>query len=317
TLSLISLWGAGSIQLYYYYTKFVNDQLWLKIHVFLVWAIDTAHQALAIQSVYEYLITEYGNEAYTGYLDKTLLDTTIFTAFVCVMVQAIFLIRIWRLSKKSIIVTATVGVLVVGQFTITIVYYGTAYPFTELAQLTTILPIVHGINSLTAASDVSIAGVLVFLLQRSRTGFRRSDSMISRLVAFSINTGLITAICAIASLVTSLVLPNTFIYILFFFCLPRLYVNSLLASLNYRNRLNTHVYDDSTGGSNSIPLAHLNSSSSPSAVRHKDITPRVVNISVNTETVHDQYDPKRTSSGSGAPSEIDVEALTTKNEHAI
>ncbi|KAH8116166.1 hypothetical protein DFH11DRAFT_1584649 [Phellopilus nigrolimitatus] len=309
------LWGVGSIQLYYYFNKYFNDQLWLKIHVFLVWGLDTAHQALVLHSVYVYLITEYGNVAYTGHLEKTLLDSTLLNAFICAQVQAIFLIRIWLLSKKSIIVTATVATFVIGQFTITVAYYGRAYRFTQLEELTAILPLTHAIDSLTALADVSIAGVLVVLLQRSRTGFRRSETMISRLTVFTINTGLITAVCAILSLVTSLVLPNTLIYILFYLCIPRLYVNSLLASLNYRKSMNTGVYDDSSNGVNSIPLAHLNTNSGN--VQHMSLNPRVVNISVNTETMTDGYDPKRKTQSEGGASELDLEALTTKNEHTV
>ena len=38
------------------------------------------------------------------------------------------------------------------------------------------------VNALTAATDVVIAAILCFLLQKSRTGFRRSDTMITKLV---------------------------------------------------------------------------------------------------------------------------------------
>ena len=60
----------------------------------------------------------------------------------------------------------------------------------------------RAINALAAVSDVAIAVILIFLLQRSRTGFRRSDSVINRLILFSLNTGLLTSIDALLSLIT-------------------------------------------------------------------------------------------------------------------
>ncbi|KAF5340111.1 hypothetical protein D9758_013159 [Tetrapyrgos nigripes] len=91
------------------------------------------------------------------------------------------------------------------------------------------------VNSLTAAGDILIAGSLSFLLWVQKTGFKGSNAMINTLITFSINTGLFTTMFAVASLISILVAPNTFIYILFFFNMGRLYVNSLLATLNGRN----------------------------------------------------------------------------------
>lgn len=98
----------------------------------------------------------------------------------------------------------------------------------------------RAINALAAVSDVAIAVILIFLLQRSRTGFRRSDSVINRLILFSLNTGLLTSIDALLSLITVrlkkssvqnylahywltqiTVLPNTFVYITFFVTISR------------------------------------------------------------------------------------------------
>lgn len=90
------------------------------------------------------------------------------------------------------------------------------------------------VNALGAVVDVLIAASLCTLLQRSRTGFKKSDSMISKLMLFTVNTGLLTSIFAVLSLATFLAYPNTLIYVTFFFCLGRLYSNSLLASLNCR-----------------------------------------------------------------------------------
>ncbi|KAE9394600.1 hypothetical protein BT96DRAFT_185050 [Gymnopus androsaceus JB14] len=59
----------------------------------------------------------------------------------------------------------------------------------------------------------------------------------NRLMYFCLATGLLTTVCAICSLVSISVWPNTFVYIGFYVVLARLYVNSFLATLNAREKL--------------------------------------------------------------------------------
>lgn len=69
------------------------------------------------------------------------------------------------------------------------------------ARLTEIFDLSRAINVTNAVTDVAIAFALIFLLQRSRTGFKRSDNIINRLILFSLNTGLLTGLDAIGSLI--------------------------------------------------------------------------------------------------------------------
>lgn len=65
-------------------------------------------------------------------------------------------------------------------------------------------------------SDLFIAVSLIFLLQTSRTGFSQSENVINRLIMFSLNTGLLTSLDAIASFITFSALPNSLVYIMFY-----------------------------------------------------------------------------------------------------
>jgi len=93
------------------------------------------------------------------------------------------------------------------------------------------------VNLIGVVADVLIAAALFYFLRRSRTGFKKSDTMISRLIMFTVSTGFLTSICAIASLVSILVWGQTLIYVAFYFSLGRLYSNSLLATLNARQSI--------------------------------------------------------------------------------
>lgn len=74
--------------------------------------------------------------------------------------------------------------------------------FKTFVDISTIVNESRSINILGVASDVGIAATLIFLLQRSRTGFRRSETIINRLILFTINTGLLTSMAAAMSLIS-------------------------------------------------------------------------------------------------------------------
>ncbi|KAJ7623593.1 hypothetical protein FB45DRAFT_926163 [Roridomyces roridus] len=202
------------VQAWYYFTH-QSDTWPLKLFVACVVAFDTIHQALIVHAVWSMVVE------------------VLFNGLTALFVQAFLILRIWRLSKGNILLTGSAGALCVGNFA----YVAKALPMTTFAELTTIKGLSLAINITGAATDVLIAAILCFLLLGSRTGFSRSDSMINKLVLFFVNTGLITSVFAIASLISITTAPDAFIYILFFFCMGRLYSNSLLAVLNARKSI--------------------------------------------------------------------------------
>ncbi|KAH8105629.1 hypothetical protein DFH11DRAFT_1643011 [Phellopilus nigrolimitatus] len=241
----MGLWGAGTVQMYYYYDTYGKDELWIKMVVFSVWIFDTVHQGLITHSCYIYLITEYGNPLFLATLEKTLMIMVFFTACICFIVQTFFTMRIWRLSHKSVYLTGAVYIFVLTQLVSTLVYFGTAIHFKLFAELLAIKNLTRSINVVNAIADAAIAASLVFLLHKSRTGFRQSETILNRLILFTVNTGLITGLTAIVCLVMNLVFPTTFLYILFYLMTSRLYMNSLLATLNTRKSIRRGGLGDS------------------------------------------------------------------------
>ena len=79
----------------------------------------------------------------------------------------------------------------------------------------------HGINAVSAATDAIIAVALCLLLHSSRSGFRKSERIINRLIIFTVNTGLLTGICAILTLICNIAFPGTFIYMIFYIMVAR------------------------------------------------------------------------------------------------
>ncbi|TFK37407.1 hypothetical protein BDQ12DRAFT_736268 [Crucibulum laeve] len=231
-----SLHGVSCVQAWYYYTH-QNDTWPIKSLVGAVMAFDTIHQALITHTMYTYLVSNWGDLESLRRLVWSMLVEVLFNGFTALLVQSFLTMRVWRLSNKAIWLTSIVLILVIGEFGCVVAF--TAFSlhlktFEELAHLKTLSILV---NALAAAGDVLIAAALCTLLHRSRTGFQRSDTMINKLILFAVNTGFLTSLCAVASLISITVAGQTFLYIGFFFCIGRLYTNSLLATLNARKMI--------------------------------------------------------------------------------
>ncbi|KAG6819430.1 hypothetical protein H0H93_011957 [Arthromyces matolae] len=144
-------------------------------------------------------------------------------------------------------------------------------------------PITISINALSTAADILIAGSLCYMLHRARTGFKKSDSMINKLMLFVVNTGVLTSMCAVASLVCLIASPLTLAYATFYFCIGRLYTNSFLATLNARKAI-TGKTDDVSHMLVSMPPTLL------SSYQTAKVTQQSMSIKVETTQEHHRYD---------------------------
>ncbi|KIK62648.1 hypothetical protein GYMLUDRAFT_42096 [Collybiopsis luxurians FD-317 M1] len=232
------LLGVSLLQALFYYSQ-QSDTPVVRTLVGAVIVFDMVHQALISHTVYYYLVSNYGDPSTLSKVVWSLLAEVLFNGFGAFCVQSFLTWRIWKLSGTKIWITVLVILLVLAEFGCVVAFGIIALlrvkTFAELAAELKGLSIT--VNALAAASDVLIAGTLTLLLQGSKTGFARSDTMLNKLTLFAVNTGALTSLCAVASLISILAAPDTFIYISFFFCMGRLYTNSLLATLNARKMI--------------------------------------------------------------------------------
>ncbi|KAJ6617576.1 hypothetical protein B0H10DRAFT_2033041 [Mycena sp. CBHHK59/15] len=236
----------------YYYTH-QQDGWPLKLLVAAMMCLETTHQAMITHSIYTYLVTDFNN-----LLPSTTSSEVVVNGLVTLLAQSlIFHIntiinhQIFTVSMGNRWITAAALLFVLSEF----VYVSNPIPWTSFAQTFTSGPhvenLVIAVETLAASGDLFIAGTLSFILLRSRTGFSRSDTMINKLVCFFLGSQ--TNLFAIGSLLALTVVPKTFIYIVLFFCMGRLYSNSMLAILNARSS----IRGDSDGilTSNDMPLS--------------------------------------------------------------
>ncbi|KAH8806861.1 hypothetical protein DL96DRAFT_1717543 [Flagelloscypha sp. PMI_526] len=204
--------------------------------VFMVVFMDTMHMA-SISLVYHYLITHYYDKTALTRLVWSIVVEAIFNGITAGLVQAFYAHRVWLLTagnKWMVFLILLLIVATAGSGTAWAVLGLQMDTYHDLLKLT---PLTITINVLSATTDVLIAGSLIYNLLSSRTGFKQTNTVITKLIVFFINTGLATSVFALGSTIALAIRPDTLVYALFYFCIGRLYVNSLLASLNARKSL--------------------------------------------------------------------------------
>ncbi|KAJ3998939.1 hypothetical protein F5050DRAFT_1104613 [Lentinula boryana] len=237
------LLGISVIQGFYYFTHH-EDRWVLRVLVVAVLLFDLIHQILITHTGWVYLVSFSQQPAKLETVIWSLLAEVLFNGLTAFCVQCFLTYRIWKLSGAKMWLTTIVISFVLSEFGANISSHREAFAIIAFLRVKTFEQLsaeLKGlsvtVNAVAVAGDLFIAGILTLLLQRSKTGFRKSDTMINKLIIFAVNTGGLTSVCAVASLISILAAPTTFIYISFFFSMGRLYTNSLLANLNARSMI--------------------------------------------------------------------------------
>lgn len=98
-------------------------------------------------------------------------------------------------------------------------------PLFRMSELPKLNGLVTAWLALQSAVDIYITLVLSIVLWRSKTGFRRTDSVLNSLIRGSIQTGLFATIFSLGDLITFLKAPLTNFYGMFAFPIGRIYTN--------------------------------------------------------------------------------------------
>ncbi|KAJ3893515.1 hypothetical protein GG344DRAFT_63742 [Lentinula edodes] len=158
-----------------------------------------------------FYFNRYRNDACdNGQLDFmiwSVLAEAIPTGFTGALVQTFYTVRVWRLSKKNHVLAVVIMLIVLAQ---------TAWVIISL-QLSTFQQLL-GISDLT----ISINALSTAAVPNGVQALRYHDQQ-----AHSIRGEYWILIAS----------PNTLLYAPFYFCIGRLYSNSLLATLNARNQI--------------------------------------------------------------------------------
>ncbi|KAI9634760.1 uncharacterized protein MKK02DRAFT_37637 [Dioszegia hungarica] len=178
--------------------------------------------------------------------------------------------------------------------------YGDPHPGGNKAKIFNAFNYVFICGQMT--SDVIVSGLIVYKLLKLRTGWKETDSLLSRLAVLAVETQLPSTIFAIAFLVgfTQVISAE---YLSLFMCFPLVYTCCFIASLNARNTLSASL-------SNELSAVSSQKDRSWSTGRSIQVT---TETSTDADTIITQKKPLR---GHGRLSSVDsnpMEMTAVKN----
>ncbi|KAI1789960.1 hypothetical protein LXA43DRAFT_1018703 [Ganoderma leucocontextum] len=206
----------------------------MKSFVALLFILDTISLILAVHACYEYVVTDFGEPLLLLNIPRSFALENAITAVVRVLTQCFLAHRVWALSNGNMALVSSIVILAFGSFAPGIVMsvrlYTDRYIFSLGSTETRILAGV--VDGLSVICDVAIVAALCYYLHSKRTGFKRTNSMIDRLIIYAVNRGVLTTICQIGHMIAFLAFPGHFVFLVFALLGGKLYSNTFLATLN-------------------------------------------------------------------------------------
>ncbi|TFK80432.1 hypothetical protein K466DRAFT_503906 [Polyporus arcularius HHB13444] len=229
-----SLQGVLTIQVYFYYLWFARDSLWLKLLVFGLFSYEWVQTGLVTDFAFDNFVYGYGDRGALTAFHNTWFSVTIMSSIASAVVQCYFAWRICVIGRSKLL-TAVVVTLSMAQMCVGIaggIMLHVIDP--SAASASTVTPVIGSWLGGAALVDIIIAVSMTILLLRAKSGIPKSDHIINRLIALVVETGTLTATVAIVDLVCFTAFSDTLLHECAALVLPKLYSNSLLASLNNR-----------------------------------------------------------------------------------
>ncbi|KAJ8462105.1 hypothetical protein ONZ51_g11115 [Trametes cubensis] len=262
------LYGLTTLQTFIYFGRCRKDSTVMKGLVTLLWALDTLHLLLISHTVYSYTISNFGN--IPALLKPTWSVLVLVTGVSDGIIRALYCYRIWIVSGKNWLVCAAIAIASLITLGSSLAYTIVGLRSDTYIDLEKFSWLLYFSLAWTFLSDLLIAVTMCILLSKRRYGnFRKcSDDVMhfdgpdrgktqpSQFVPSDLAYNGPVRYQYAAS-------PHTFIYIGFYFLLPKLLLNSVLGTLNARKTLREQM----SGGVVSIPLPDMSGSAEASADR--------------------------------------------------
>ncbi|KAJ6613738.1 hypothetical protein B0H10DRAFT_2047340 [Mycena sp. CBHHK59/15] len=254
------IFGITCFQVYLYYTKFCSrDSTFLKIFVGCLLTVEILHLTLLGMSYYEASVTNFGDYVAIFKGPWSLRAQIVVGVFLGTLVQMFYAFRIWTLAHKSPYMPLLIIICSLGALSMSIVYTIKVSITKAFDNTGDVIPFSTSSLSLEVACDALITGAMVYNLWKGHTDYHRTNRALNILIAYTINSGAITTVFAICTLVLFLTSKVTLIYSFFFFILVRLYGCSFMSILNsreyIRKQLNHEMVTIPTNTSRTVQTA--------------------------------------------------------------
>ncbi|KAF9461460.1 hypothetical protein BDZ94DRAFT_1237698 [Collybia nuda] len=184
-----ALFGVMCNQTFYYFQNYSCDSLHVKVFVTLADSIWSVTILIPLSSAIIFLVHMF------------------------------YIKRLYLVSHKNMFLPP----LVVSNYFITYKISQSPYFYT----IPELVPYMTAALTLSMAADICISGSLSFLLHKGRSGIKRTDTMINRLIMYTVNNGILTSILIIILMTTQ---PHKFAFLALYLNYSHLHTNSALAT---------------------------------------------------------------------------------------
>jgi len=233
------LFGLTTGQVYAYANGSFKDGIYMKLFVLVIWMAELGETVFIWVYLYQAVITNYGKPETIDSLPWSLGGLLAFSAFIECSIQAFYAYRIRVLSDRL-----WVAVIV---WIASAIRFGAITGEAILAIRTQFISVflkkykwffIFSLSEGVALDIVNTASLCFYLIPR-KPPFANTRKVVNKIILWSIETGILTCICAIGMVVLSVVKPSklTGIWFLLVFVYPKLFSLSLMVSLNARRKL--------------------------------------------------------------------------------
>ncbi|KAI1783610.1 hypothetical protein LXA43DRAFT_1102370 [Ganoderma leucocontextum] len=193
--------------------------------------LETITSAMSMHICYNYLVSNYFNPPALLHGIWSINLFPVVSGIVMVSTQTFFFVRrVYVLGRGYRIFVAFAVFLCFIEMGFFIAATTEAFIIPTFGGFKHVTWLVSTGSTMAVTSDVIITAMLIFALRRSRTGVKRTDSMLDVMIMYSINTGLLTGVFNLLSLLFAFIRPGDLIYIGFAIPGTKMYANTLMAA---------------------------------------------------------------------------------------
>ncbi|KIM79191.1 hypothetical protein PILCRDRAFT_571209 [Piloderma croceum F 1598] len=233
------LFGTLIVQVYLYSLSYPRDRVGVKILVYGIFILDIVQTVLATHAAWGFLISGWGNPGILSQPPWSVMTLPFMSAIISAIVQIFFAWRIWTLQSTWLPRGIAILIVLIALMQ-SISSMVASIRFSLIGSVSELPSLTPGFTVWLAGSfvaDVLIAGCQISILAeaRSKSPFKQTDSVITRLIVHTVQTASVTAVAVLVELILFKVLPDTNVFDTPAFIVGKLYSNVLLANLNARS----------------------------------------------------------------------------------
>ncbi|TBU39890.1 hypothetical protein BD309DRAFT_1021813 [Dichomitus squalens] len=298
------LYGLTVHQTFTYFRVYTRDSFLLKFMIFCLALLDAGNAIVTMHACYHYLVTNYFNPLALSasvwsvrVLTVLMVSVSLFSRYeltiwlpqttTVVIAQSFYSRRVYLLGsgyRYAAIVAVSyvhswnywlwdrfVGIFFRRYGMSDLEVFNAALSvesfqktrFSDVEDLTWRVCTVFGFAT---TADTLLTTALIIFLIRCNTSFQRTKSMLSVLIVYTVNTGLLTSALNLITLVTAALHMNNMIYIAATILAMRSYVLAVLTVVNSRRPLTSSTRGESDFGTFGLGASHQNVMCAPASL---------------------------------------------------